>query len=87
MDAVLGHRPTTRPSILLDTSEQPDDVEEEESLEEEAEEDEAAVDQSRLAHPLFTMTVRSSQYRCQSPLQQARRGRRDHTPKKTGLKL
>ena len=40
MDAVLGHRPTTRPSILLDTSaEHPDEVEEE-GLEENEQEDE-----------------------------------------------
>ncbi len=27
MDAVLGHRPTTRPSVVLDTSEHPDEDE------------------------------------------------------------
>ena len=27
-DAILGHRPTTRPPVVLDTSEQPEQVEE-----------------------------------------------------------
>ena len=43
-DAVLGHRPTTRPSVVLDTSEQPDENNEGRS-EEDGEEDKGSVEQ------------------------------------------
>ena len=47
MDAVLGHRPTTRPPVVLDTSEQPDDYDEVGS-EEDGEEDKVCTEQSDL---------------------------------------
>ena len=50
MDTVLGHRPTTHPPVVLDTSDQPGTEEEEETQEEE-EEDEEAVDQSSMSTP------------------------------------
>lgn len=47
MDAVLGHRPTTRPPVVLDTSEQPDDYDEVGS-EEDGEKDKGSTEQSDL---------------------------------------
>ncbi len=46
MDAVLGHRPTTRPSVVLDTSEHPDEDEEDELGESD---DEQPAEQTNLA--------------------------------------
>ena len=45
IDAVIGHRPTTRPSVVLDTSEQPEQVEKG-GLDENDEEDEGFAEQS-----------------------------------------
>ena len=45
IDAVLGHRPTTRPPVVLDTSEQPEE-DEEERLDENDEEVEGSAEQS-----------------------------------------
>ena len=45
MDAVLGHRPATRSSVVLDTSEQPDD----EGGSEDGEEGKGSAEQSNLS--------------------------------------
>ena len=47
MDAVLGHRPTTRPSVVLYTSEQPN-KDDEGGSEEGGEEDKSSKEQSDL---------------------------------------
>lgn len=63
MDNVLGHRPTTRPSIVLDASDQFHDAEQKEPQEEEDEEDGGAVDQSSTS----TVPDNSDEHPAQTP--------------------
>ena len=58
MDAVLGHRPTTRPSAVLDTSEQPD--EDDEGGSEDGEEDKGSEEQSNLSTAIALEDAQSS---------------------------
>ena len=57
MDAVLGHRPTTRPSVVLGTSEQLDD---DEGGSEDGEEDKGSTKQSNLSTAIHLEDAQSS---------------------------
>lgn len=88
MDAVLGHRPTTRPPVVLDTSEQPDDYDEVGS-EEDGEEDKGSTEQSDLhledARSLHALSPSSS-----SSIKDAQpstmKGKKGNVPKMRRLK-